>query len=80
MNIHHLWNKCVDETNDVVGCLELYTGKIKETIFDDIDKIKLNYQGSHKMIDEEEYQRLKEKHISLKGKVHANGGEINGEI
>ena len=44
----------------------------RRATFDAVDKLKLNYQGSHKLIDEEDYQRLKEEQLHTKFKVSDN--------
>lgn len=43
--------------------IEAIRQEAKQEVFGDIDKLKLNYQGSHKLIDEEDYQKVKERHL-----------------
>jgi hypothetical protein len=43
MNIQDLWNQCVDNTNDVTSCLELYTEKIREIFIEKVKNIKNPY-------------------------------------
>lgn len=39
MTIHDLWNECVDETNGVPACLELYTKKIRKQLIEEIKNV-----------------------------------------
>lgn len=43
MDIHNMWNECVDKTNDVPSCLELYTKKRREQLIKEIKKTKNPY-------------------------------------
>ena len=39
MNIHILWNECVDKTTDISSCIELYTKRIIKEKNEEFDKI-----------------------------------------
>lgn len=43
MTIHDLWNECVDKTNDVPSCLELYTKEIRKQMIEEIQNLKNPY-------------------------------------
>ena len=40
MTIHDLWNECVNKTNDVPSCLELYTKEIRKQMIEEIQDLK----------------------------------------
>jgi hypothetical protein len=43
MTIHDLWNECVDKTNDVSSCLELYTKEIRKQLIEEVKNLKNPY-------------------------------------
>jgi len=61
MSIHDLWNKCVDETNDVPSCLELYTKKIRGIFIENINNIKNPYPKDIFIWDNEEPIEIRNK-------------------
>jgi hypothetical protein len=64
-NIHKLWNECVDKTNDVVQCLELYTKLIKEDLFEEVENLSKPLAGDFGETPiYKDYQELKKRHLS----------------
>ena len=70
-NIHKLWNECVDKTNDVVQCLELYTKSIKEDLFRDFENqlekfiLKFRDECASEEDIKEIVHSIKERHLSI---------------
>ena len=54
MTIHDLWNECVDKTNDVSSCLELYTKEIRKQMIEEIQNLKNPYPKDIFVWDNEE--------------------------
>lgn len=54
MTIHDLWNECVDKTNDVPSCLELYTKQIRKQLIEEIKNLKNPYPKDIFVWDNEE--------------------------
>jgi gamma-glutamyl phosphate reductase len=61
MSIHNLWNECVDKTNDVPSCLELYTQKIKELFIEEVKNTKNPYPKDVFVWDNEEPIEIRNK-------------------
>jgi len=57
--IKHEMSWIMEEFKELFNMVSL---KSKKEVFDDIDKLKIS-TGSHSMIDEEDYQQLKERHL-----------------